>query len=247
VARIPTQHNRRDLGLSPTEGGCTSPPAVRQASRSSTGAQCDRSRHPASRASVETELRRGERLFNYKQPSVSRAAELQHLSPRKNHLDGLVIRIVRSRRGIGRSLVDNRTIAASPARARSNGTAGTRPFARQDGPRAAQPVLRSHGFEPADLRATVKSSIDRASEEPLHPADGRLNGVSAAGPRVLRARLHARRRYIPVAKPLHSPATRPPLYTDGQPPPTSQAGAPTDDSSEFDTPQIGNAFDTAPF
>ncbi|HYK87783.1 MAG TPA: multiheme c-type cytochrome, partial [Acidobacteriota bacterium] len=189
--------------------------------------------------------RHGERLFNYSSISFQKQLSCNTCHP-EHHMDGLVYDIVAPEEGIGRSLVDNRTM---------RGIAETGPFkwsgknptiARQDGPRAAQLFFRSHGFEQNDLKAIthfIESLPLRKSR--YAPADGRLNEFQRRG-RLLYERAYSKDgRYIPVANRCLT-CHAAPYYTDKQ---VHDVGTQvySDDSGEFDTPQIGDTYETAPF
>jgi len=194
---------------------------------------------------IETELRHGERLFNYSSISFQKQLSCNTCHP-ENHLDGLVYDIVAPEEGIGRSLVDNRTM---------RGIAETGPFkwsgknptiARQDGPRAAQLFFRSHGFEQDDLKAIthfIESLPLRKSR--YAPPDGRLNEFQKRGKLMYERAYTKDGRYIPVANRCLTCHANP-YYTDKQ---SHDVGtqAYSDDSGEFDTPQIGDTYETAPF
>ena len=194
---------------------------------------------------VETLLRKGERLFNYSSISFQKQLSCNTCHP-EYHLDGLQYDIVAPEEGMGRSIVDNRTM---------RGIADTGPFkwtgknptiARQDGPRAAQLFFRSHGFEKEDLEATSRfiESIPLRKNR-YAPAEGRLNEFQRRG-KIYFERAYTRDgRYIPVANRCITchPA---PYFTDHQ---VHDVGSqrPTDDVGEFDTPQLSNVYENAPF
>ncbi len=104
-SRIP-----RTLRFRPTAAACTSPTGSRIPSRSSTPR---RTRRPAfidlGGPESETELRRGDRLFNYSSISFQKQLSCNTCHP-EYHLDGLQYDIVAPEEGIGRELVDNRTM-----------------------------------------------------------------------------------------------------------------------------------------
>jgi YVTN family beta-propeller protein len=246
VARIPTQQNPKNVAITPdgrrlyVANRLSDSVLVIDTARNAAGAVID-----LGGPKIETVLRRGERNFNYSSISFQKQLSCNTCHP-ENHLDGLVYDIVAPEEGIGRSLVDNRTM---------RGIVGTGPYkwsgknptiARQDGPRAAQLFFRSHGFEPDELQATVKFIESIGLQKSRYaPVDGRLNEFQRRG-RTYFERAYTRDgRYIPVAN--RCITCHPsPLYTDGQVHDIG-SGAPTDDITEFDTPQIGNTYETAPF
>jgi YVTN family beta-propeller protein len=194
---------------------------------------------------IETVLRRGARLFNYSSISFQKQLSCNTCHP-ENHLDGLVYDIVAPGDAIGRNLVDNRTMKGI-ADTGPYKWAGTNPtLQRQDGPRAAQLFFRSHGFEKEDLEATVRFIESLSLQKSRYASgDGRLNEFQRRGKAAFERAYTKDGRYIPVANRCITchPA---PYYTDRM---THDVGTQsnTDDSGEFDTPQIGNAYDTAPF
>jgi YVTN family beta-propeller protein len=194
---------------------------------------------------VETVLRRGARLFNYSSISFQKQLSCNTCHP-EYHLDGLVYDIVGPEEGIGQNLVDNRTM---------RGIADTGPYKwsgknptlqRQDGPRAAQLFFRSHGFEKDDLEATVHFIESLPLKKSRYAsADGRLNEFQKRGKAAFERAYTKDGRYIPVANRCITchPA---PYYTDLM---VHDVGTQsnTDNSGEFDTPQLGDIYDTAPF
>ncbi len=194
---------------------------------------------------IETELRRGAKLFNYSSISFQKQLSCNTCHP-ENNLDGLVYDIVAPGDAIGRNLVENRTM---------RGIAGTAPFKwsgtnptleRQDGPRAAQLFFRSHGFEKDDLEATVHFIESLALKKSRYaPADGRLDEFQKRGKAAFERAYTKDGRYIPVANRCITchPA---PYYTDCM---SHDVGTQsnTDDSGEFDTPQLGDVYDTGPY
>ncbi len=194
---------------------------------------------------IETELRRGARLFNYSSISFQKQLSCNTCHP-ENHLDGLVYDIVGPGDAVGRNLVENRTMRgiAQTAPFKWSGTNPT--LERQDGPRAAQLFFRSHGFENDDLEATVHFIESLPLKKSRYAgADGRLNEFQKRGKAAFERAYTKDGRYIPVANRCITchPA---PYYTDRM---THDVGtqADTDTSGEFDTPQIGDIYDTPPF
>jgi hypothetical protein len=119
-------------------------------------------------------------------------------------------------------------------------------IARQDGPRAAQLFFRSHGFEPEDLIA-ITSFVESIPLEPNRyaPRDGRLNEFQKRGKAYFERAYTRDGRYIPVANRCITchPA---PYFTDHMPHDVGSQTE-TDDISEFDTPQLSNVYENAPF
>jgi YVTN family beta-propeller protein len=198
---------------------------------------------------VETELRKGEKLFNYSTISFQRQLSCNTCHP-EYHLDGLVYDIVAPSDPMGQNLVDNRTM---------RGIAYTGPFkwngknpslARQDGPRAAQLFFRSHGFDPTQLTQIVKFVESLVIQPNRFLAnDGVFTDQQEEG-RILFGRAFVKAgplagRYIPVGNRCVS-CHMPPYYTDHH---VHNVGtqAYTDAEDVVDTPQLGNVYENAPF
>jgi YVTN family beta-propeller protein len=198
---------------------------------------------------LETELRKGEKLFNYSSISFQKQLSCNTCHP-EYHLDGLTYDIVSPTDPMGQNLVDNRTM---------RGIAYTGPFkwngknpslARQDGPRAAQLFFRSHGFDPIQLKQIVKFVESLG----IHPnrflaADGTLTDQQDEG-RLLFERAFVKAgplagRYIPVGNRCIS-CHQPPFYTDHH---VHNVGnqSYTDAEDVVDTPQLSNVYENAPF
>ncbi len=246
IARIPTHHNPKDLAVSP-DGR-----RLYVANRLSDTIQVIDTGKLATTGFIDlggpktvTELRLGERLFNYSSISFQKQLSCNTCHP-ETHLDGLVYDIVAPEEGIGRSLLDNRTM---------RGIAGTGPFkwtgknptiSRQDGPRAAQLFFRSHGFESADLQAITHFIESLPLPESRYaPTGGRLNEFQRRGKVYFERAYTKDGRYIPVANRCIT-CHASPYYTDRQ---VHDVGsqAPTDDFSEYDTPAIGMVHEGAPY
>ena len=246
LARVPTQSNPKDIVASP-DGRW-----IYVANRLSDSIQViDAGNNQVADTidlggpKIETVLRRGARLFNYSSISFQKQLSCNTCHP-EYHLDGLVYDIVGPEEGIGQNLVDNRTM---------RGIADTGPYKwsgknptlqRQDGPRAAQLFFRSHGFEKDDLEATVHFIESLPLKKSRYAsADGRLNEFQKKGKAAFERAYTKDGRYIPVAN--RCITCHPsPYYTDRM---THDVGTQsnTDDSGEFDTPQLGDVYDTAPF
>lgn len=194
---------------------------------------------------IETVLRRGARRFNYSSISFQKQLSCNTCHP-ENRVDGLVYDIVAPEEGIGRDLVDNKTM---------RGIAETGPFKwsgknpsleRQDGPRAAQLFFRSHGFEKDDLEATVHFIESLPLKKSRYAsADGQLNEFQKRGKADFERAYTKDGRYIPVANRCIT-CHAAPYYTDRM---IHDVGtqSETDDSGDFDTPQIGDVYETAPY
>ena len=236
----------KTLRFHPTAAGCTWRTGSRIRSRWSIPGRIRPSDSSASAVPRSvTELRRGERLFNYSSISFQKQLSCNTCHP-EYHLDGLQYDIVAPEEGIGRILLDNRTMRGIAATGPYKWTGKNPSIARQDGPRAAQLFFRSHGFEPEDLQAAVRfiESIPLPPNR-YRPADGRPNEFQRRGKTYFERAYTRDGRYIPVAN--RCVTCHPsPYYTDQQ---LHDVGSQThiDDTGEFDTPQIGDIQETAPF
>jgi len=246
LARVPTQSNPKDIVASPdgrwiyVANRLSDSIQVIDAGNNQVAGTID-----LGGPKIETVLRKGARLFNYSSISFQKQLSCNTCHP-EYHLDGLVYDIVGPEEGIGQNLVDNRTM---------RGIADTGPYKwsgknptlqRQDGPRAAQLFFRSHGFDKDDLEATVHFIESLPLKKSRYAsADGRLNEFQKRGKAAFERAYTKDGRYIPAAN--RCITCHPsPYYTDRM---THDVGtqAYTDDSGEFDTPQLGDVYDTAPF
>lgn len=245
VARIPTEWNPKDLVISP-DG--------RRAYVANRLSDCvtvmDAEQHKAvgtislGGPDVVTLLRKGERLFNHATISFQKQLACNTCHP-EHHLDGLTYDIAIDG-GMGRNLVDNRTM---------RGIAETRPFKwsgknptlfRQEGPRAAQLFFRSHGFEKDDHQAIVSfiESLELRANRYLTP-DEKPNEFQKRGKAMYERAYTNDGRYIPRSNRCIT-CHPPPFYTDQM---KHDVGtqAHFDTHGEFDTPQLNNVYAKAPF
>jgi len=189
-----------------------------------------------------TPLRRGAIVFHYASISFQRQLSCNTCHP-ENLVDGLIYDIAADG-GMGRNLVDNKTL---------RGIAATPPFKwsgknpnleRQEGPRAAQLFFRSHGFEPPDV-AAITAYIEATPLVPNRHRSEALDEFQRRGKLLFERAWTNDGRYIPVANRCETchPA---PYYTDRL---LHDVGsqAPFDDKREFDTPGLNNIFEQAPF
>lgn len=245
IARIPTENNPKDLVFSP-DGRW-----VFVANRLSDSITLiDAERHQAVGAmdlggpKVNTVLRQGEKLFNYASISFQKQLSCNTCHP-ENHLDGLIYDIAIDG-GMGRNLVDNRTM---------RGIAETLPFKwsgknptlfRQEGPRAAQLFFRSHGFEKNENEAIVRfiESLPIPDNRYLG-SDGTLNEFQKRGKELFERAFANDGRYIPVSNRCIT-CHPPPYYTDRM---KHDVGSQAyfDTHGEFDTPQLNNIYENGPF
>ncbi|MDY0060752.1 MAG: hypothetical protein RBU45_13150 [Myxococcota bacterium] len=190
----------------------------------------------------DTELRRGEVVFNYATISFQQQLSCNTCHP-ENHLDGLTYNIAADG-GMGHNLVDNRTL---------RGAAGTEPlkwsgknpsFQRQEGPRAAQLFFRSHGFEPPDVEA-ITHFIESNALTPNRHRREKLDPAQRRGKKLFERSITNDGRYIPVANRCIT-CHEPPLYTDRL---KHDVGSKYyhDDHREYDVPQLNNLYEQGPF
>ncbi len=192
----------------------------------------------------ETVLRKGAKLFNYSSISFQKQLSCNTCHP-ENHLDGLTYDIAIDG-GMGRNLVDNRTM---------RGIAETAPFKwsgknpnlyRQEGPRAAQLFFRSHGFVKEENEAIVRfiESLPFPNSRYL-ASDGKLNEFQKCGKELFERTYDNMGRYIPIANRCIT-CHPPPFYTDRM---LHDVGtqADFDTNADYDTPQLNNIYDNAPF
>jgi YVTN family beta-propeller protein len=256
VARIPTECNPKELAVSPDGRWIY---VANRLSDSITVIDTEQQKAVETidlgGPKVITTLRKGARLFNYSSISFQKQLSCNTCHP-ENHLDGLNYDIDID--GMGVNLVDNRTMRGIAEIAPYKWTGKNPTIARQTGPRAAQLFFRSHGFEPDDLEATVRfiESIpfqpNRYLSSPLIKgarglSNGRLNEFQRRGKELFERAYTNDGRYIPVSNRCITchPA---PFYTDRMLHDVGTRGShDTEYSSLFDTPQLNNVYDNAPF
>jgi YVTN family beta-propeller protein len=191
-----------------------------------------------------TTLRYGEQLFNYSSISFQEQLSCNTCHP-EQHKDALAYDIAIDG-GMGHNLVLNRTL---------RGIAGTEPFKwsgknpdlkRQDGPRAAQLIFRTHGFEPDELDAIVKY-IESIPFPPnrYRIAGGGLNDTQRGGKQLYERAYTNDGRYIPVSNRCVT-CHPPPFYTNGT---KYNVGsrAHFDTDTGFDPPQLANVYEQIAF
>jgi YVTN family beta-propeller protein len=193
--------------------------------------------------SHETVLRRGERLFNSAGHTFQGQFSCRSCHP-NNHVDRLQYDFEPD--GLGRNIVDNRTLL---------GIEGTGPFKwdgkntsmyMQCGIRFARFLTRVEPFAPDDLNALVAfmRSLDNAPNS-HRAADGTLTGAQTRG-RALFERAVMRNGTAIAPKDRCITCHPPPKFTSRR---TFDigSGAVTDDHQEFDTPQLLNVYQSAPY
>ena len=191
-----------------------------------------------------TELRYGEYLFNYASISFQQQLSCNTCHP-ENLVDGLIYDIAADG-GMGRNLVDNRTMRGVAMTAPFKWSAKNPTIQRQEGPRAAQLFFRSHGFEPDGVEA-ISHFIESLPLAPNHHlrADGVLTPAQRRGQVQFERSRTNTGEYIPIANRCVTchPA---PLHTDRR---KHNIGSqfPHDTNRNFDTPQLNRVYDTSPY
>lgn len=243
VARIPTGRNPKAVVVSPdgrtvyVANRLSDTVSVVDASRLEVVATID-----LGGPKEDTLLRRGEVVFSYATISFQQQLSCNTCHP-ESLLDGLTYDIAADG-GMGRNLVDNRTL---------RGIAGTEPYKwsgknptleRQEGPRAAQLFFRSHGFEPPDLEA-ISAFIRSIPLARNRYRRAELNEFQARGKLIFERSRTTDGRYIPVGNRCVT-CHEPPFYSSML---KHDVGTqqPFDDSREYDTPQLNNIYEQAPY
>ncbi len=245
LARIPTGSNPKDLVVSPD--GRTVYVADRLADQITViDTESLQARDPIDLGGpgVVTTLRRGARLFNFASISFHRQLSCATCHP-EEHVDGLVYDIAADG-GMGRNLVDNRSLRGIAETAPFKWSGKNPTLARQEGPRAAQLFFRTHGFEGNEREAVVQflESI------PLRPnrfrEEGkRLNEFQRLGKRLYERAYDNQGRYIPVANRCVT-CHPPPHGTDGRKHDVGSKGG-HDWSGRFDSCGLTNIHTEPPF
>lgn len=191
-----------------------------------------------------TELRKGAELFNYSSISFQKQLSCNTCHP-ENHLDGLTYDIAIDG-GMGRNLVDNRTLRGIGATPPFKWSGKNPNLQRQEGPRAAQLFFRSHGYVAHENEAIVHF-IEAMGAPPnrYQAADGELTRAQRRGKYLYERAYTNEGRYIPVANRCNTchPA---PFFTDLRKHNVG-ARAETDTANDTDTPHLNNIYDGAPY
>ncbi|MFQ5793380.1 MAG: hypothetical protein ACE5JI_23155, partial [Acidobacteriota bacterium] len=191
----------------------------------------------------ETVLRRGEKLFNSAAASFQGQFSCRSCHPR-NHVDGLQYDLEPD--GLGQNILDNRTLL---------GIAGTAPFKwngkntslhMQCGIRFARFLTRSTPFSPEDLSALVGfiGSLRQPSNR-HRPRAEELTAAQARGKAIFERATTLDGKPIPERNRCVT-CHPPPLFTDRKRADVGTA-ADTDTVKEFDTPQLHNIYQSAPY
>jgi YVTN family beta-propeller protein len=190
-----------------------------------------------------TQVRYGERLFHSANVTFHRQFSCHSCHP-DGHVDGLTYDIEPD--GIGVSPVDNRTL---------RGILDTAPFKwegtnpslqRQCGPRLAVFFTRINPFTPEELSAVDRyiCTIPRPPNR-YRPVGGALTPAQRRGKLVFERTMTNDRRVIPIGRRCIT-CHPPPYYTDRA---RHDIGTRMryDRETEFDTPQLNNVYDSAPY
>ncbi len=246
VKRIPTGYNPKGMVISP-DGK-----SVYVANRLSDSITIIDTRRQEAVGTIDlggpkkmTLLRRGEYLFNHAAISFQKQLSCNTCHP-ENHVDGLIYDIAVDG-GLGGNLVDNRTMRGVAYTAPFKWTGKNPNLARQEGPRAAQLFFRSHGFEGKDRDAVVAfiESIPLPPNRHNNNPDGTLTPAQRRGKAIFERAYTNDGRYIPIANRCIT-CHPPPYYTDRM---LHNVGtrAYFDTDGDFDTPQLNNVFESAPY
>lgn len=191
-----------------------------------------------------TVLRHGAVLFNHASISFQKQLSCNTCHP-EEHLDGLSYDIAVDG-GMGRNLVDNRSLRGISETAPFKWTGKNPTLERQEGPRAAQLFFRTHGFVRDENTAIVRfiESI------PLRPNRYRETGAALTEFQLLGKEMFEREydnfgRYIPTANRCIG-CHKPPYGTDRK---RHDIGskATHDRDGVFDTPHLSNVHQKAPY
>lgn len=190
----------------------------------------------------ETLTRRGERLFNSASISFQNQLSCNTCHP-EGHLDRLTYDIAVD--GLGANLVVNKTLRDIQDTAPFKWNGKNPDLFRQDGPRAAQLVFRSHGYLQEDLRALV--AYIESIPLPRNPRVGNpeLTPAQRRGKTIFERPYTNDGRYIPIGNQCIT-CHPPPLYTNRL---SYDVGvqAEHDLKGSFDVPQLKGVFNRAPF
>ncbi len=196
-----------------------------------------------STTSRESVLRRGERLFNSAGQTFQRQFSCRSCHP-NNHVDRLGYDFEPD--GLGRNIVDNRTLLEIDGTAPFKWDGKNTSMYMQCGIRFAKFLTRVEPFAPDDLNALVAfmrslrnpPNRHRAAEAALTPPQARGRALFERGAMRDGTPIHPKDRCITC----HPP----PLFTSRQKFDIGSAAA-TDDNRQFDTPQLRNLYQSAPY
>lgn len=194
-------------------------------------------------ANRETVLRRGERLFNSAARTFQGQFSCRSCHP-GNHVDMLQYDFEPD--GLGRNVVDNRTLLEIEGTAPFKWNGKNTSMYMQCGIRFARFLTRVEPFAFEDLNALVAfmRSLRNPPNRHRRP-DGELTPAQARGKELFER--STRRDGTPIeANDRCLTCHPPPLFTNRQ---SFDIGSvsPTDDHAEFDTPQLLNIYQSAPY
>jgi YVTN family beta-propeller protein len=243
-ARIPTGANPKGLAVSPDGAWVyvaerlADRIAVIDVSRMEIAATID-----VGVTTRETVLRRGERLFNSAARTFQGQFSCRSCHP-NNHVDRLQYDFEPD--GLGRNVVDNRTLLEIDGTAPFKWDGKNTSMYMQCGIRFAKFLTRVEPFPPDDLNALVAFMRSLRNPPNSHrPSNGSLTPAQARGKGLFE------RSAMRNGKPI-DPKDRcitchsPPRFTSRRKFDVG-SGSPTDDHKEFDTPQLLNVYQSAPY
>ncbi|MFC2075682.1 hypothetical protein ACFLT7_01240 [candidate division KSB1 bacterium] len=193
---------------------------------------------------VTTELRRGERLFNYASISFQKQMSCATCHP-EMHLDGLNYDIAADG-GMGYNIVRNQSLRGISMTPPYKWSGKNPNLQRQEGPRAAQLFFRSNGFEPDGVQAIVKFIESQPfPRSRFKSKDGKLTAAQRRGKQIFERSYDSKGNYIPVANRCVTCHAYP-YGTDRM---KHDVGTWNyfDTEEEFDTPQLNDLLAKAPF
>ncbi len=191
----------------------------------------------------ETVLRRGERLFNSASRTFQGQFSCRSCHP-NNHVDRLQYDFEPD--GLGRNIVDNRTLLEIDGTAPFKWDGKNTSMYMQCGIRFARFLTRIEPFAPDDLNALVAFMRSLRNPPNSHRAsDGMLTPAQARGKALFERT--AMRDGRPIApKDRCITCHPPPNFTNRQKFDVGSS-SPSDDKKEFDTPQLRNVYQSAPY
>ncbi len=191
----------------------------------------------------ETVLRRGERLFNSAAHTFEGQFSCRSCHP-NNHVDRLQYDFEPD--GLGRNLVDNRTLLEIDGTAPFKWDGKNTSMYMQCGIRFARFLTRVEPFAPDDLNALVAFMRSLRNPPNRHrPANGTLTPAQARG-KTLFERASMRNGTAIDEKDRCITCHPPPQFTSRRKFDIGSS-SPTDDHKEFDTPQLLNVYQSAPY
>jgi len=191
----------------------------------------------------ETLLRRGEKLFNSARATFQGQFSCRSCHP-NNHVDRLQYDLEPD--GLGRNIVDNRTLLnirqTGPFKWNGKNTS----LYMQCGIRFARFLTRSEPFSPEELNALVAfmGSLRQAPNRHRSPG-GEPTPAQQRGKAIFERA--ADRAGNPIPEKNRCSACHPPPHFTNQKKENVGSASPTDSAQEFDTPQLDNVYQSAPY